>query len=127
MKTHCSFALAVLAGIGLGVLVVQGIHAQAKPPAYVVVDVDITNQDGFMKNYAPEIGKIIADGGGKYLARGGKIVTIEGAPSKRLLVIGFENFDKAEAAFTSAAYEEARKVGYQYAKFRIVAVEGVPQ
>jgi uncharacterized protein (DUF1330 family) len=33
--------------------------------------------------------------------------------------------EKAVAAYKSPAYMEARKIGDQYAKFRIFAVEGV--
>jgi uncharacterized protein (DUF1330 family) len=36
----------------------------------------------------------------------------------------FENMEKAQAAFTSAAYKDARKIGDRYAAFRIFAVEG---
>ena len=38
MKTRYTVALAMLAGIGIGGAAIQGLHAQAKPPAIVVVD-----------------------------------------------------------------------------------------
>jgi uncharacterized protein (DUF1330 family) len=130
MKTHYTVGLAMLTGIGIGALAVQGLHAQAKPPAYVIADVSVSNEEGYqkeLKEYGPKVGKILTDGGGKYLARGGKIVAIEGAPSTRLVVLAFENLEKAQATFTSTAYREARKPGDQYAKFRILAVEGLSQ
>jgi len=34
--------------------------------------------------------------------------------------------EAAKAAYSLPAYKEARKIGDKYAKFRIVAVEGVP-
>jgi len=37
MKTQYTVALSMLAGIGLGAVAVQGLHAQAKPPAYLVI------------------------------------------------------------------------------------------
>jgi uncharacterized protein (DUF1330 family) len=130
MKTQYAVALAMLAGTGIGALAVQGLHAQAKPPAYVIVDVTVSDEDNYqkeLKGYGATVGKILTDGGGKYLARGGKIVAIEGAPSKRLVVLAFESLEKAEATMSSTAYRQARKPGDQYAKFRILAVEGVPQ
>ena len=36
MKTQYAVTLAMLTGIGLGAVAVQGLHAQAKPPVYSV-------------------------------------------------------------------------------------------
>jgi len=130
MRTHYIAALAMLTGIGLGALAVQSLNAQTKPPAYAIAEVTVSNEEGYQKElaaYGSKVGKAIADGGGKYLARGGKIITVEGAPARRLVVLTFENLDKAVATLSSAAYKEARKPGDRYAKFRIIAVEGVSQ
>jgi uncharacterized protein (DUF1330 family) len=73
-------------------------------------------------------GKSLTDGGIKFLARGGKTASIEGAPPKARTVIAvFDSFEKAQAAYTSPAYMEARKIGDKYATFRIWAAEGLPQ
>jgi uncharacterized protein (DUF1330 family) len=126
MKIQYAVSFAVLAGFGLGAITVQTLHAQAKPPAYSIVEIDVTNQDGFMKEFAPIAGKALEAAGAKYLARGGKTATIEGEPPKsRVIVHAWESIDKAQAAFTSDAYKEGRKIGDKYAKFRIFAVEGV--
>jgi uncharacterized protein (DUF1330 family) len=126
MKTRYAVAFAMFAGFGLGAAAIQGLHAQAKPPAYVVVEIDVTNQDAFLKEYAPIAGNAITAGGGKYLARGGKSVAIDGEPPKpRTVVIAFESMEKAQATFASAAYRDGRKIGDKYAKFRIWATEGV--
>lgn len=126
MKTRSTVALSVLAGIAVGAAAVQGLHAQAKPPAYAVVEIDVTNEEPYVKEYASTAGKILQDAGGKYLARAGKTAAIEGdPPKKRVVILAYESIDKAQAAFTSAAYKENRKIGDKYAKFRIYAVEGV--
>jgi len=128
MKNRTSVALAVVAGFALGGAAIQALHAQAKPPAYVVVEIDLTNQEAFLKEYAPIAGKAIIAGGGKYLARGGKNVAIDGEPPKpRTVVIAFDSMEKAQATFASADYREGRKIGDKYAKFRIWAVEGLAQ
>jgi uncharacterized protein (DUF1330 family) len=55
-------------------------------------------------------------------------VTFFGEPPKpRLAVMVFESMEKAQAAFNSPAYKEAKKVGDKYAKFRVHAVEGPSQ
>ncbi|MBV9262009.1 MAG: hypothetical protein JO205_11615, partial [Pseudolabrys sp.] len=53
MKTQYVVALAVATGFGIGAVAVQGLHAQAKPPVYVIAEIDVTNQDAFVKEYAP--------------------------------------------------------------------------
>ena len=45
----------------------------------------------------------------------------------RTVILEFESLDKAQAAFASASYRENRKVGDEYAKFRVFAVEGLAQ
>ena len=127
MNTNCKIAIALVAGAAIGGAAIQGLHAQAKLPAYVVAEIDVSNQDAYVKEYAPLAQKAILAGGAKYLARGGKATSIEGEPPKRIVVIAFENIDKAQATFTSAAYKEARTIGNKYAKFRIIAVEGLSQ
>jgi len=53
-----------------------------------------------------------------------KVVGIEGdAPEKRVVVLEFENLNKAQAAFASAPHGENRKIGDKHAKFRIFAIE----
>lgn len=127
MKTRYTVALSVLAGVAAGAAVVQGLHAQATPPAYVVAEIDVTNP-AYDQAYVPAAMKAIADGGGKYIVRGGKTAAFYGEPPKpRIAIMVFESMDKAQAAFSSPAYKEAKAVGDKYANFRIYAVEGLPQ
>lgn len=128
MKSYQAIGIGVFCGFGLGAFAIQALHAQAKPPAYAVVEIDVSNPDAFAKEYAPLALKNLTAAGAKYLARGGKTATIEGAaPASRVTVLAFDSLDKAQAAFASAAYKEDRKIGDKYAKFRIFAVEGIPQ
>jgi uncharacterized protein (DUF1330 family) len=125
MNAKYKIALAMLASAGLGAAI-HGLHAQAKLPAYAVVEIDVTNRDAYMKEYSPIATKVITAGGGKYLVQGGKNVAIEGEPPKaRTAVIAFESLEQAQATFASTAYRDARKIGDKYAKFRIWAVEGL--
>src|SRR5262244_3987591 len=132
MKTHHAVAIAMSAGIVIGGVAVQVLHAQAKPRAYVVIEMDVMNQQAFFKEFVPAAVKTIMDQGGKFLARGGKLVNIEGpgpvySEVKRLTVVEFENMEKAQATFASPSYSDVRTIGNRHAKFRIVGVEGTPQ
>ena len=128
MKTHYAVALSLLAGVAVGAAAVQALHAQAKPLAYVVAEIDVTNPGPYEKEYVPFAVKAITNGGGKYVVRGGATASFYGEPPKpRIAIMVFESMDKAQAAFNSSAYREAKKAGDKYANFRVYAVEGVPQ
>ena len=126
MKSCFTMALSIFAGIAIGAVAVEGLHAQAKPPAYVIGEIDVTNQDGYAKEYQPAALAVLKAHGGKILSRGDKSETFRGEPPKRIVLFVFENIDKAQAAFTSSAYT-AWATGSKYAKFRIFAVEGASQ
>jgi uncharacterized protein (DUF1330 family) len=128
MKTRCTVALSILAGVAVGAAAVQALHAQAKPPAYVIAEIDVTNVEPYDKEYVPPAAKAVTDGGGKYIVRGGRTVSLYGEPPKpRIAVMVFESMERAQAAFDSPAYKAAKTLGDKYATFRVYAVEGLPQ
>jgi len=62
------------------------------------------------KNYTDRIPAIIAQHGGKVLARGGKYRIMEGPETfHRFVVIEFPTMDAAIGCFRSEAYQEAAK------------------
>lgn len=126
--TAYKIALGMLASFGLGAGIIEGLHAQAPPPAYVISEIEVTNAEAYAREYVPLANKALADSGQKRLASGGKTISLAGAlPASRIVVSMFENLEKAKAAYSSPAYLEARKIGDQYGKLRIFAVEGIPQ
>ena len=127
MKTHYTMACAMLVGVAIGAVAVQGLHAQAKPPVYTVTEIDVTNVDAYMKEYVPVIQPIVKKGGGKQLAASLKVTALEGTAPKRVAINQWESLEKAQALYNSAEYKAAQKIGDKYAKFRRYAVEGLPQ
>jgi uncharacterized protein (DUF1330 family) len=102
------------------------LHAQAKPPAYNIAEITIKDQDGYNKEYLPLVTKAITDAGGKFIVRGGKTLSYEGAaPAPRVVVVQFESLDKLQALYNSAPYRDAITVGDKSATQRIFGVEGV--
>ena len=121
-------ALALLAGCLIGAGGMQALHAQQKPRpvAYVISEIELTNPDAYAKEYVPLANKALAESGQKRLASGGMTVSLAGEPpAPRIVLSVFESLDAAKAAYTSPAYLEARKVGDQYARLRILAIEGL--
>ena len=128
MRMCFTVTLSSLAGFVAGVVAIQSLHAQAKPPAYVIAEIDVMDQANYAKEYQSRAAKPIGEeGGGKFLSRGAKTISIRGEPPKRIVLFAFENLDRAQAAFASPGYAEAYAHGEKYAKFRIYAVEGLPQ
>jgi uncharacterized protein (DUF1330 family) len=126
---YYTVGLSMLAGAVLGAGAIQGLHAQAKPVGYAVVEIDVKDQDGFQKEFAPLATKALSAGAGyKALARGGNTVSLYGDPPKNRIVINsFESLDAAVAAYNSPDYKAAKAIGDKYATFNIYAVEGAAQ
>jgi uncharacterized protein (DUF1330 family) len=126
MNAKYAIALAMSVGIVVGAAAVQVLHAQAKPPGYVVVEAAVTDKDGYVKEFIPPAAKAIAEGGGKYVVRGGKTVSLSGTPpAARVVVLEFESLDKAQAWWDSPGRKDSQAIGDKYATFRIFAAEGV--
>jgi uncharacterized protein (DUF1330 family) len=126
MKTNHKLALAVLAGVAIGVAGATAIHAQQvkAPPAYVIAEVDVTDPTTFQK-YAEKVPGTLAPFNGHYLVRGGKIQALEGEAPKRFVVIAFDNAEKAQGWEDSPAYEAIKPIRHSSAKSRVFIVEGV--
>jgi len=124
MKTTIAFS--VIAGIALGAGLVEAIHAQVKPPAYVVGEINITDPDGFAREFSPLARKALAEAPGyRALVLGGKTIAIEGpAPRTRVIINVFDSLDAAVQAYNSPDFKAAKKIGDKYATFRTYAVEG---
>jgi len=125
ISRQITVGLAMVASAALGAAAVQTLHAQAKPPAYNVAEITIKDQDGYNKEYLPVITKALTDAGGKFIVRGGKTISYEGAaPAPRVVVVQFENLDKLQALYNSASYKDAIAVGDKYSTQRIFGVKG---
>jgi uncharacterized protein (DUF1330 family) len=132
MKTRFTVGLSMLAGVAIGAVAVQGLHAQAKPPVYYVAEIDVTNPDAYAKEYAPKAQAIIKAAGGRLVAIGGtaggaKLTGFDGTPPKRAVVQVWDSMEKIQAWRANPEYIALRKIGDNYAKFRSYTIEGTPQ
>jgi uncharacterized protein (DUF1330 family) len=95
MKTYYTVALSMLAGIGVGVVAVQTLHAQATPPIYRISEIEITDVDAYTKEFAPKAQAVLKAAGGRFLAAGQKVTALEGEPPKtRVTIQVWESLDK---------------------------------
>jgi uncharacterized protein (DUF1330 family) len=123
MKPAHKIVFALIVGAVTGGAIVQALHAESKPPAYVVGEVDVANHDAFVKEYVPLAMKALSKGGYGYkaIAVGGRTAVIEGEPPTRIVINAFANLDAAIAAYNSPAYKEAAKIGNSYLCCRGIA------
>jgi uncharacterized protein (DUF1330 family) len=127
MKSNITLAVAALAGVGIGGLAVEGLHAQAKlPAAYYIAEIEVSNEDIFNKQWITKADETVKAAGGIYLVRSTNIERIEGAAPKRLLITKWDNIDKLTAWRISEAYLKTLPILDKAVKsVRSYAVEGV--
>jgi hypothetical protein len=68
MRPYAVLGLAMIACFGAAA--VQALHAQTKPPLYQVTEIDVTDLDGYLKEYAPKAQASANAAGGRILAAG---------------------------------------------------------
>ena len=128
MNRLITIGFSMLAGGLLGAAAVQTLHAQAKPPIYVITEIDVANVDAYVRDYAPKAQAIIRANGGRVLAAGQNVTSLEGEPPKRrVAVIAFDSMEKIQAWRNSTEFKDNRKTVEGQAKFRGFTVEGVSQ
>jgi uncharacterized protein (DUF1330 family) len=125
MKTQCTVAIAMLAGVAVGAIGVQGLHAQATPKAYVISEIEVIDQAA-QTAYLPKVGEAIKSSGGTFLARGGTIVSFEGEAPKRVTLAVYDSLEKARASRSSEAWKALKPERDKAIKVTSYAVEGLP-
>jgi uncharacterized protein (DUF1330 family) len=92
--------------------------------AYVIVEVSITDEEGY-EQYKPLASSSIAAHGGSYKARGGATESLEGdAVAGRVVVLEFPDLERARGWYHSEEYRDATKLRQAAAQSRIFIVDG---
>ena len=93
--------------------------------AYLVVDLTITDPEGFAR-YRDMVPPTIGAYGGRYIVRGGAITPLEGDwTPRRITILEFPSVEQAKAWWDSPEYAEAKALRQQTATTNLIAVEGV--
>jgi uncharacterized protein (DUF1330 family) len=92
--------------------------------AYVIVDVEVTDPERYVR-YRELAKPIVEAFGGKYLARAGRTEALEGdwLPS-RLVILEFPSIEQVHLWLNSEEYREARALRHATANTRMVVIEG---
>jgi uncharacterized protein (DUF1330 family) len=127
MKMHYAVALSLLGGVAVGGAAVQTLQAQAKPPVYYVAEIEITNLEGWTKEYAPKAQALIREMGGRTLASGQSVTSLEGEPPKtRVAIQRWDSIEQIKAWTSKPEYKELKALREKYGKVRAFTVEGLP-
>jgi uncharacterized protein (DUF1330 family) len=131
MKQYFGLALGLVAGTVIGAAAVTGLHAQAKPPVYLVSEIDVTNPEAYAREFAPRGQASVRGSGARFAAIGGTagvgakpIIAIAGTPPKRVTIQVWDSMEALNKWYKGEEYQAALKIGEQYATFRRYAVEG---
>jgi uncharacterized protein (DUF1330 family) len=95
-------------------------------PAYIIVDMQISDMDQY-KQYMAEAPAAVKAAGGEYLVRGGQFEVMEGNwQPARIAMLRFPSFDQAKAFYDGELYRQARTQRAGATEFfNMVLVEGV--
>jgi uncharacterized protein (DUF1330 family) len=94
-------------------------------PAYVIVDVNVTNPNRY-EDYKKLTPASLVPYEGKFIVRGGQTQTLEGdwTPG-RMVVLEFPSAEKAKAWWSSDGYAPAKAIRQSASNTRMILVEGV--
>ena len=91
----------------------------------MIARINVTDWDRY-KEYIKVTPGIIAKYEGRFIVRGGEMVTLEGPEEKwRIVVVEFPDLQRAKDFYNSADYTDARKIREGAALAQFVAVEGL--
>jgi len=96
------------------------------PPAYLIVEMQISDPEQY-KQYMAVAPAAVAAAGGEYLVRGGRHETLEGDwQPHRVAMLRFPSYEQAKAFYEDAGYQGVRqhRLGAT-AYFNMILVEGV--
>ena len=106
MNPMSKLALALVVGAAVGAAAVHGLHAQAKPKAYQVTELEIIDAAEY-KTFVQAVRATQQAANGRNLrTAGGKVVAFVGAPPKNVGITEFDSLDQAVAYRNSQAFKD---------------------
>jgi uncharacterized protein (DUF1330 family) len=92
-------------------------------PVYVIAQADVTDPEKYAEAAKAAPG-VLEEAGGRFLARGTEIKTLEGDwQPPRMMLIEFPDMDAVSAWYDSDLYQKAKDMRAGAAELQIVAIE----
>jgi uncharacterized protein (DUF1330 family) len=106
MNPKSKFAVALVVGAAIGAAAVQGLHAQAKPKAYQVTELEIIDAAAY-KTFVQAVRAAQQEASGRnFRTANGKVVAFVGDPPKNVGITEFDSLDQAVAWRNSKAFKD---------------------
>ncbi len=125
MQTRGAAMLTLLAGMGLGAIVMQGLHAEASPPVYLIFDAEIKDQAAYQPFLQTAVREVQSQGG-RFIVAGKtpEMLSGSGSSSNRVSVSQWPNKEAIRQWFNSDAMKPVREAQEKYTTTRLYIVEG---
>jgi uncharacterized protein (DUF1330 family) len=125
-----SVAALAVAVTGTSMLVGSSLAQQESRPAFVIVErLATTGDESIQEEYAKLARDILPKYGARYLARSQRNTLLEGegAAPCCIAILQFPSVDAAKRWYESPENQAAAKIRQSGGKFRLVAIEGLPE
>jgi uncharacterized protein (DUF1330 family) len=93
--------------------------------AYVINDMEVLDA-ALLEEYKKLSAPTVAQYGGRFLVRGGKVDKCEGDWQRRLVVLEFPSLERAHAWLDSVEYAPAMRIRQRASRSNLILVEGAP-
>jgi uncharacterized protein (DUF1330 family) len=94
---------------------------------YQIIDLDIHNS-ALYAQYMAKVPEIVHRYGGRYLVRGGKVLSASGGwEPKRIVVIAFESVEALRDCYASPEYQAIVHLRMQSSTSQSIVVEGIAE
>ena len=94
-------------------------------PAFLIAEIEVVDPAGWAE-YVRLVPATIERYGGRYIARGGAVETLEGEPSPgRVAIVEFADIRRVHEWLDSPEYRPVRDIRLRTAKSRLRIVEGL--
>jgi uncharacterized protein (DUF1330 family) len=94
-------------------------------PAYLISTIEITDPAGY-EEYRKLVAPVLQQYGGRFIVRGGAVHYLEGQwQPKRVVVVEFENVERARAFSDAPEYAQAKAIRQRTSNSSVIVVEGL--
>lgn len=94
------------------------------PKGYIIGHITVTDPEGYPEYIARDT-PILEAHGARFIVRGGQSETLEGEAQNRHVVIEFDSYEAAKAAYDDPEYQEVAEIRRRCADSTMIVVEGV--
>ena len=94
--------------------------------AYIIARINVKDPDTY-KKYTAQTPNLVAQFGGRFIVRGGRMELLEGDNPElsRTILIEFPSYEQAQTFYHSPEYQDIVKLRWQASDGQLVLVEGV--